>query len=196
MKKDFKVVTIGTAGVGKTSIFRRYAENSFDPNSTSTVAYNILNANVLYNNENIHLSLWDTAGQEKYHSLIPIYLKGANACIMVFDLSDADSFSYIEKIWDELQDALDSKTILILCGNKMDLVQDELPNELSLSAQNWINQHKSVLFFLVSALNGHGIELLFDEIAKALCENEEDDEISPIVKDIIGEETADNHRCC
>ena len=85
--KKIKIVLLGDAGVGKTSITNRFIRSTFTPEMDSTIgaAYNKLYLNI--NNNRINIEFWDTAGQERFRSMITSYFRNANACILVFDIT-------------------------------------------------------------------------------------------------------------
>ena len=83
-----KVVLIGEAGVGKTCITNRFVSNSFSPEQPATVSGSFMKKLI----NKTTLLLWDTAGQEKFRSLAPLYYQNAFAIVVVFDLTDASSF--------------------------------------------------------------------------------------------------------
>ena len=102
-----KVVLIGKSGVGKTSIISRYTTKIFKDNLMSTPGANFITKKVYMSEEkeNIKFEIWDTAGQEKYRSLAKVFYKNASACILVYDITNKESFEDIQKYWaPELKD--------------------------------------------------------------------------------------------
>ena len=126
MANSHKVVIIGDTGVGKSSILCRYVFNTFDDNMNSTFGAGFKTKEVpLKSGEKIKLNLWDTAGQERYDSLTKMYFKGAEAAIVVYDITDDLSFEKAKKWVVELEESQmqdSSKIITILVGNKCDYV--------------------------------------------------------------------------
>ena len=96
-----KVVLIGEAGVGKTSIISRYKTNSFNPVQASTPGANFTTKTVFLEDENqsIKYEIWDTAGQEKYRSLAKVFYKNASVCILVYEITRKSSFEELKKYW-------------------------------------------------------------------------------------------------
>ena len=165
MKKEisFKVITIGDAGVGKTSIIRRFIYNTFNTNAMSTIGVSFSVKEItLKNGVKVSIKLIDTAGQEKYRSLSKSYFKNTDGVLFVFDLNNLDSFKNISE-WVELYKQNDcGKGIPIyLIGNKSDLeikVEQKLIDDFT--------KEQNFKYEAVSALSNLNIELLFQDLAE------------------------------
>ena len=97
IETSFKVITIGNCGVGKTSIFQRFLYDTFDVDLLTTTGINFKCKDIiLNNNKKIQLKLFDTAGQERYHSLTKSYFKNADAVLFVYAINDKKSFENIK----------------------------------------------------------------------------------------------------
>ena len=96
-----KVILIGGSGVGKTSIIARYIHNEFNSNSHSSSGASFSSKTILNEDKNksIKFEIWDTAGQEKYRSLNRSFYKRADACILVYDITNRDSFEDLKEFW-------------------------------------------------------------------------------------------------
>jgi len=93
---DSKIVIMGNSGVGKTSLLYRYTQNKFDPkNTTSTSGAFFVTKKVYVNGLKVRLQLWDTAGQERFRSMAPMYYRGANAALLLYDITNASTFEDI-----------------------------------------------------------------------------------------------------
>lgn len=86
--KEVKVVLLGDSGVGKSSLVLRFVVNDFKPYSEATIGASFFSKLVVTNNTPLKFQIWDTAGQEKYHSLAPMYYRGAAAAILVYDITN------------------------------------------------------------------------------------------------------------
>eukprot|EP00928_Gymnodinium_smaydae_P055871 TRINITY_DN39341_c0_g1_i1.p1 TRINITY_DN39341_c0_g1~~TRINITY_DN39341_c0_g1_i1.p1 ORF type:complete len:226 (-),score=40.51 TRINITY_DN39341_c0_g1_i1:127-804(-) len=115
-----KIVVLGEGRVGKTSLLRRYVRQSFDERESSTQSAAYLEKRLAVNGKQVHLSLWDTAGQERFHSLAPIYYRDAVGALLVYDVTDEESFRRVAKWVEELR-AVGTRCALTLVGNKTDL---------------------------------------------------------------------------
>ncbi|KAJ8983845.1 hypothetical protein NQ317_016450 [Molorchus minor] len=100
---NFKVVLLGEGCVGKTSLVIRYVEDKFNSNHISTVQASFLNKKINVDGTHINLSIWDTAGQEKFHALGPIYYRSSNGAVLVYDITDEDSFQKVKNWVKELR---------------------------------------------------------------------------------------------
>eukprot|EP00758_Cryptobia_borreli_P008301 Tbor_TRINITY_DN5378_c5_g2::TRINITY_DN5378_c5_g2_i1::g.3992::m.3992/K07890/RAB21; Ras-related protein Rab-21 len=96
----YKVVLLGEGRVGKTSIATRFINKSFNTNEISTITANMYTKHKIKTETGniINISLWDTAGQERYHALAPIYYRNSHAAVLVYDITDNDTFDRI-KLW-------------------------------------------------------------------------------------------------
>lgn len=92
-QRRIKVVFLGDRAVGKSSIINRFITNQFDQDLQPTVGVDFMGKNILFKDQNYRIELWDTAGQEKYRSLVRGYLRGADACIFVYDCTSRCSIT-------------------------------------------------------------------------------------------------------
>ncbi len=174
--RQYKLVFIGNSGVGKSSIIMRICRNRFSSSSETTIGAAFLTHNIEYPVDdgmvNIKLKIWDTAGQERYRSMLPLYLRGANIIIIVYDLTDRQSFDNIKEYWLQsiLQDTSSRSNILVyLVGNKSDAVTNASDlTYCTTEACDFIKEYSEIKIFhkLTSAKTGVGITELFDDICK------------------------------
>ncbi|CAK9001128.1 unnamed protein product [Durusdinium trenchii] len=116
----FKIVILGEGRVGKTSLLRRYVSQSFDSDEASTQSAAYLDKVLQLRGTQVQLSLWDTAGQERFHALAPIYYRDADGALLVYDVTEPESFRRVAKWVEELQVA-GPQCALAIVGNKCDL---------------------------------------------------------------------------
>jgi small GTP-binding protein len=163
--ETIKVVLIGESGVGKTSIIQRYVDNIFDPNVILTSSAQFISKTVELNDEqSIKFDIWDTAGQEKFRALAKIFYKDAKAIILVYDITNKESFDKIKNYWfKEIEENSLSDVILAIVGNKSDLYELEQVND---EEGKKFADEKKAIFKNVSALNSMNIDNLFIDIAK------------------------------
>lgn len=160
---NLKVVLLGDSSVGKSSLAARYIVGKFQK-SNATIGAAFMTKNIqLDDNKDVTLELWDTAGQERYRSLTPMYYRGTDVAIIVYDVTSPISLSHAEDWIEELRSYVDterrSDLRIILVANKSDLLEEEYkqPEELR---NNKFND-----FVVVSAKTGEGINILFEGIA-------------------------------
>ena len=120
----FKLILIGNSGVGKSCILQRYMKHTFEETYKCTIGVDFLMKSLLIKDKTVKLQLWDTAGQEKYKSMVSSYYRGANVALIVFDLTSHASFDALP-IWIEnyYKNGPEQKNI-ILIGNKKDLIEE------------------------------------------------------------------------
>nr|CAH7757674.1 unnamed protein product [Callosobruchus chinensis] len=121
---NFKVVLLGEGCVGKTSLVLRYVEDKFNAKHISTIQASFLNKKINLDDSRVNLAIWDTAGQEKFHALGPIYYRSSNGAVLVYDITDEDSFQKVKCWVKELRKMLGVEISLVIVGNKSDLEKD------------------------------------------------------------------------
>ncbi len=161
---DCKVTLIGDSGVGKSSIIGRYVTGIFMENDSSTAGANFTQKTFEKDGQKVRLNIWDTAGQEKYRSLGQNFYKDSYIICIVYDVTSKQSFKNIKEIWhpDVIKHG-EKYHIISIIGNKCDKYEYEEVSEEE--AQSYANEIKAK-FFLVSALNGSGIDRMFQTLAE------------------------------
>jgi small GTP-binding protein len=163
--EGIKIVFIGESGVGKTSIIKRFIDNSFEANMEPSFGGSFLAKSLLFNDgEKLRFDIWDTAGQERYRSLTQMFYQDAKIAILVYDITRYNSYDELTKFWfKKVKENTRSDTILVLVANKSDLVEQEEVNE---DDAKKFAKEKNINFFSVSAKNDYGIKEMFTQIAK------------------------------
>ncbi|EJD01482.1 uncharacterized protein FOMMEDRAFT_30160 [Fomitiporia mediterranea MF3/22] len=137
---DAKIVVMGNTGVGKTSLLQRYTQNKFDPrNTTSTTGAFFVTKKVYVNGLKVRLQLWDTAGQERFRSMAPMYYRGANAALLLYDITNAATFEAVRGWLEELKKNCPSDLIIYIVGSKADLhrTRQVTSDRVRLSLATW-----------------------------------------------------------
>ena len=98
-KNQCKVILLGESSVGKTSLIKRYLKNEFDEVIVSTVSESYLEKIIDINGTTINLEIWDTAGEERFRTLVRNYFKGAHAAILIYDISKRTTFDEVKQYW-------------------------------------------------------------------------------------------------
>ena len=122
----FKMIIIGDSGVGKTNILSRYTKNTFTFDTRSTVGVEFGAKKVEMHGIKVKNQIWDTAGQERYKSITNTYYKGAKGALVVYDVSNRDSFVNVNKWINELRMNGDKEVIIVIVGNKSDLIEERM----------------------------------------------------------------------
>eukprot|EP01091_Cochliopodium_minus_P018754 TRINITY_DN7687_c0_g1_i1.p1 TRINITY_DN7687_c0_g1~~TRINITY_DN7687_c0_g1_i1.p1 ORF type:complete len:177 (-),score=26.81 TRINITY_DN7687_c0_g1_i1:99-629(-) len=160
-----KMAILGDSNVGKTSIAIRFVKNEYYPSLDGTIGASFLTKSVTIGEETAKLQIWDTAGQERYRSLTPMYYRGALAALVVFDVSNLDSFKRCKEWINELKEDPSCKDILIvLVGNKCDIEKRVISKE---QAEVFANE-ENIAYFDTSAKDNINIDLAFNHIAEKL----------------------------
>jgi Ras-related protein Rab-21 len=125
--QKFKVVLLGEGRTGKTSILLRFAKGEFSEHRPETTEASFLEKRVTFGEAQVQLCIWDTAGQEVYHALAPIYYRGAHGAIIVYDITDSASFDRVKGWVKELRLAMGPTDIsIVIAGNKTDLEKEKV----------------------------------------------------------------------
>ena len=162
-----KVVLLGEGCVGKTSIVLRYTENKFNDKHVSTLQASYVQKNLNIGGKRITLNIWDTAGQERYHALGPIYYRDSNGAIVVYDITDEDSFQKAKNWVRELRKMLGDTCTLAIVGNKMDM---EKNRTVPASEAEEYAASVGAKHYYTSAKQNKGIQELFFDLSKRLLE--------------------------
>lgn len=164
-----KIIIIGDGGVGKTSLLRKYIKNQFETDYLPTVGVNISKQNVHHKGKDYNLLIWDLAGQPQFFLLHKVYYNGANAVIIMFDLTQSASFTNI-KNWHKEIVKYNLKDIpIILVGNKTDLKKER--KIIKPMADSLMEQLDISVYFETSALDGNHVNAVFEKITEMIAEN-------------------------
>jgi small GTP-binding protein len=161
--KRVGVVFCGEPAVGKSSLIRRFSEGTFIGSTTGTIGGAFFSSYVRHDGQIVALELWDTAGSERYHSVIPSFFKNTAAVVIVFDVSNRPSFDQIS-FWQTFASAhAPPSARFVLVGNKVDLfgaraVEFE-------EAKSFADKSEFSGCMDTSAKTGEGIETLFAMLA-------------------------------
>ena len=192
---EFKIITLGDSGVGKTSIIKRYVYNKFDYNSINTIgiSYSFKDV-ILPNGQKIQLNLIDTAGQEKYKSLSKSYFKHANGVFFIFSLNDPLTFANMEQWVNDFNDNKEVSNVICqyLIGNKSDLeikVNQELIEELK-------EKFNIKEYAPTSAKDNTNIGKIFEEMSQLLYDNYKKKRKTSQKNIKLIENKAKNSKCC
>jgi len=171
---SFKILFLGGIGVGKTCIINRYVKNIFINDQTPTIGIDYKSKIVIYNSKKIKLKIFDTSGQERFHTLTKNYYRGADGIIMVFDLKRSETFDELTYWMEEINKNCDKNKIgLILVGNKNDGNLDE--RKISREQGNKIAELYNFIYIETSAITNDNIKECFDLMVKTLFEKNVND---------------------
>ena len=117
----FKLLLIGDSGVGKSCLLLRFADNSYTDSYISTIGVDFKIRNIELDQKKIKLQIWDTAGQERFRTITSSYYRGAHGIIIVYDITDAESFNNVKNWLTEIDKFASDNVNKLLVGNKSDL---------------------------------------------------------------------------
>lgn len=163
--REVKVVLLGDQGVGKSSLVLRFVTNSFDKYSEATIGASFMSKLVMVDGQPIKYQIWDTAGQEKYHSLAPMYYRAAAAAIVVYDITRAATFNTLKAWVRELQQMGPENVVIAICGNKNDL---EDRREVDSAEARAYAEEIGAIYIETSAKANRNVHELFVDISHGL----------------------------
>jgi len=166
-----KIIIIGKSAVGKTALLQKYITDTFQQDLKSTIGADFHTKELPLENKTITLQIWDTAGQERFQSLGNAFYRGADACIMVYDITDESSFQEIPEWKKKFEDQTNiedpNQYPFLLLGNKSDLEANRRVDRQK--AQDYAARC-SMSFYETSAKDGTNIKTAMEKIA---CEASE-----------------------
>ena len=160
VEMSYKVVLVGNADTGKTSLLNRYVHDEFDTNPSTTIGVEFAQKDI---GAAIPMTLWDTAGQERYRSLTSSFYRGAHAIVFVFSADNEDSFYGLEQWWREYLSYGDRECVTLVVANKIDQTRT-VSKERGL---DWAAQ-KQAGYEEVSAKTGDGVQEAFDHVVRRI----------------------------
>ncbi|XP_025922165.1 arrestin-C-like isoform X2 [Apteryx rowi] len=153
------------AEVGKTSLITRFMYDSFDNTYQATIGIDFLSKTMYLEDRTVRLQLWDTAGQERFRSLIPSYIRDSTIAVVVYDITNLNSFQQTSKWIDDVRTERGSDVIIMLVGNKTDLADKR---QITTEEGEQRAKELNVMFIETSAKTGYNVKQLFRRVAAAL----------------------------
>ncbi|CAF3967669.1 unnamed protein product, partial [Rotaria magnacalcarata] len=163
----FKIVLLGEGCVGKTSIISCYTENSFNNKHVETQQASFKTKRLTLDGRRVDLAIWDTAGQERFQALGPLYYRDANGALLVFDITDEDSFNRVKGWVKQLKRMLGDDVVLCIVANKIDLEKDR---HVSMQTAEEYAQSVDAKLYHTSAKLNQGIGELFNDLAARMLQ--------------------------
>uniref|UniRef100_A0ACD5W2N0 Uncharacterized protein n=1 Tax=Avena sativa TaxID=4498 RepID=A0ACD5W2N0_AVESA len=176
-----KVIVLGDSGVGKTSLMNQYVHNKFSQQYKATIGADFVTKEVLIEDRLVTLQIWDTAGQERFQSLGVAFYRGADCCVLVYDVNVNKSFDTLNTWHDEFLNQAspsDPKTFpFILLGNKIDVDGGKSRVVSEKKAREWCSSKGNIPYFETSAKEDFNVDEAFLSVAKLALEHERDQDI-------------------
>ena len=194
--EKIQLIMVGESGVGKTSLIRRYTNNIFNSNHLETIGIEFFNKEERFNDKIIQIKIWDTAGQEIFHSLTKNFYRKADGIIIVYDITNKESFERVQDWVKSVYDNTDTyKEIqMIIVGNKNDL---EEKREVSKEEGLKIGKYFEIDFFEASAKNSEGVRNFMIKIIEDILNNKVNNRNTINIKNYKnGNDDDNNERNC
>jgi len=164
--KKYKLVFLGDQSVGKTSLITRFMYDSFDSTYQATIGIDFLSKKLSVDGEEVALQIWDTAGTERFRSLIPNYIRDLSAAVAAYDITSMASFDNIRSWINDIRQEKEN-VLIVLCGNKTDLAEKR---RVSYEQGLRLAEELGTMYIEASAKTGTNVKKLFRTIAVALHE--------------------------
>eukprot|EP00033_Pygsuia_biforma_P002027 GCRY01002255.1.p1 GENE.GCRY01002255.1~~GCRY01002255.1.p1 ORF type:complete len:214 (+),score=14.04 GCRY01002255.1:176-817(+) len=163
--QKYKLVFLGDQSSGKTSIIRRFMFDTFDSSYEATIGIDFLSKTMYLSDRTVRLQIWDSAGQERFRSLIPSYIRDSSIAVVCYDITSRITFLSIPKWIEDVRNERGGDVVIILVGNKSD--QSERRQVTTEEAERKARE-LGVMFIETSAKAGMNIKALFKKVAAAL----------------------------
>jgi len=169
-----KVIILGDSGVGKTSLMNQYVNRKFSNQYKATIGADFLTKEVVVDDHLVTMQIWDTAGQERFQSLGVAFYRGADCCVLVYDVTAPNTFKSLDSWRDEFliqASPRDPENFpFIVIGNKIDLENRAVSTK---RAQGWCASKNNIPYFETSAKDAINVEQAFQVVAKKGLEQEQ-----------------------
>ncbi|KAG6657434.1 ras-related protein Rab7-like isoform X2 [Carya illinoinensis] len=172
-----KVILLGDSGVGKTSMMNQYVNKKFSPHYKSTIGADFVTKELQIDDKQVTLQIWDTAGQERFQSLGAAFYRGAECCVLVYDVNVLRSFETLntwrEEFLKQAHPAEPDNFPFILLGNKIDLDGGNSRVVSEWQAKEWCDSRGNIAYLETSAKEGYNVDEAFLCVARTALANEQ-----------------------
>ena len=186
---SYKIVLVGDTGVGKSSIATQFANNEFSDFQESTIGAAFFTKSIEIDGTSYKIDVWDTAGQERYHSLTPMYYRGAKIALIVFDITNLLSYEKMKQWSSEIKNSVNNIVITIV-GNKIDL---EHTRKVSKEDAIEYCRQEGFEYYETSAKTAENIELIFEKSVKNI---EPEENLETVETLNVHKQLVSRKRCC
>lgn len=159
----FKILLIGDSGVGKTCLMFRFSDSKFQESYISTIGVDFKMKTLEVDEKKIRLQIWDTAGQERFRTITSSYYRGANGIIVIFDITEEDSFENVKHWLSEIERYATDGVVKMLVGNKCDMTEQRA---VQTATAEEVAKQLGVAFYESSAKTAENVEEIFQRMAR------------------------------
>eukprot|EP00386_Alphamonas_edax_P002241 GDKI01006728.1.p1 GENE.GDKI01006728.1~~GDKI01006728.1.p1 ORF type:complete len:213 (+),score=73.72 GDKI01006728.1:75-713(+) len=178
-----KVIILGDSGVGKTSLMNQYVNKKFSNQYKATIGADFMTKEVTIDDKQVTLQIWDTAGQERFQSLGVAFYRGADCCVLCYDLTQQKSFESLESWRDEFlvqASPRDAENFpFVVLGNKLDAAEKNR-KVTTQRAQQWCTSKNKIPYFETSAKSSTNVDAAFQEIARRALKATQQESETPL----------------
>ncbi|KAK4264838.1 hypothetical protein QN277_025962 [Acacia crassicarpa] len=187
-----KVILLGDCGVGKTALMNQYVYKKFSEHYKSTIGADFVTKELQVEDKTVTLQIWDTAGQEKFQSLGSAFYRGADCCVLVYDVNAPRTFDALNTWHDDFSRQADLNNPeafpFVLLGNKIDLHDGQNLTVVEEKVKEWCEGRGNIPYFQTSAKQNYNVEEAFLCVAKIALENEHPQDLYvPGISDSVSE---------
>lgn len=180
-RRLLKVIILGDSGVGKTSLMNQYVTRKFSKEYKATIGADFLTKEVEIDDIKVTMQIWDTAGQERFQSLGVAFYRGADCCVLVYDVNNVKTFDDLDNWRDEFliqagPSNPDTFPFMVL-GNKVDLEEGRSRVVSEKKAKQWCSSKGGIPHFDTSAKEDVNVEAAFTAMARQALRNEKQEEL-------------------
>eukprot|EP00878_Enallax_costatus_P001655 GHUV01001807.1.p1 GENE.GHUV01001807.1~~GHUV01001807.1.p1 ORF type:complete len:207 (+),score=38.84 GHUV01001807.1:185-805(+) len=179
-RKLLKVIILGDSGVGKTSLMNQYVQKKFSKEYKATIGADFLTKEIQIDDKLVTMQIWDTAGQERFQSLGVAFYRGADCCVLVYDVNSTKSFENLDTWRDEFliqaQPRDPENFPFVVLGNKIDEDDGKSRQVSEKKAKAWCSAKGNIPHYETSAKEDINVEPAFSCIARHALRNEPEEE--------------------
>jgi len=159
---------VGDSGVGKTALAHRFAQDKFEKLDRSTIGVDLRIKTLKLDEKKVKMQVWDTAGQERFRAITQCYYRGADAVVLVFDQTNADSYKNLAKWVNDIGYFAKKNAKVVVCANKADIAEEDALD--SKDIRSLFDDKSDVQVVETSAKSGKGVKEAFRLAAAGVVE--------------------------
>ncbi|KAH3666939.1 hypothetical protein OGAPHI_003389 [Ogataea philodendri] len=191
--KTMKLLLVGDSGVGKSCLLLRFVDDKFNSSFITTIGIDFKIKTIDLNGSKIKLQVWDTAGQERFRTITTAYYRGAMGIIIVYDVTDENSFESVKKWYQTVNQHAKDEAQLFLVGNKC---EDSESRQVSEKQGELLAEELGLPFMEASAKSGLNVNEVFYKLASLILEKNGDDLAAPADKLNVNQQSTTSSSCC